>query len=889
MVQGRHSSDEKPTSVSLSVALGLADGGYDSAPDWLDNAMRSICTLWPLVILAKLAGMIVSIDLDGFTALWARWSIVGLSVATLLVDVGISFAPRLDRFRASLPHIQMSFMLPCVFVSGLLYGVLLGLCADTGSGLVIAALPLSAVALLVMCIFGSRRILGLAFATGLGSVIALMENSLSFVGMTLFYIATLATATVRQAKVDQRRILVRQRAELAGRRAERLLVEHERSGRGWFWETDRQGRISYISDTLAQTLGATSADFVGRALTELVSQGDRQASDGERTLGFHLSARTAFSEIAVKVAISREERWWAMSGQPIVNDYAQFQGFRGSGTDLTEMRRSQAEVARLAQYDSLTGLANRVQMLRTLEQAVLGSTGRPKDCALLLLDLDRFKSVNDTLGHPAGDTLLRQVSQRLSRVIGDRGRVGRLGGDEFKVVMTGRHTHAALGALSQAVIESLSQPYVIDGNQVVIGASVGIAICPDDGVTADALIRNADLALYAAKGDGRGVHRFYTSEMHADAEDRRQLEEDLRHALNNDALQVFYQPVVSAMTEQITGYEALLRWNHATRGYISPAVFIPIAEDTGLISRIGEWVLRTACRDAASWPDSVRVAVNVSPIQFANHSFPNTVMSALTGAQLDPARLELEITESVFLNDGADTDAMFSRLKKLGVRLALDDFGTGYSSLGYLKTAPFDKIKIDQSFVRGAAVQGNRNGAIIKMIVGLAEALSMDTTAEGAETHDELDLIRMLGCSHVQGYIYGKPQPADVIARRLRESGTTAQASGYRSSRPARRSMLRSVVVMNGEHSYPARIRNISSTGALIEGLWNVPTGTVFQIALADQYVVEGKARWSLEDRMGVEFLCSIDLEVLSALAQIRNGAGPKDPARETASCVQTR
>ncbi|MDI1294970.1 MAG: EAL domain-containing protein, partial [bacterium] len=616
----------------------------------------------------------------------------------------------------------------------------------------------------------------------------------------------------------------------------------------------------------------TTQGLIGRPLTEIIRQGDRQQGDGERTLGFHLSARTGFSDIAVQAAMAKEERWWSVSGQPVFNEYGQFHGFRGSGTDLTEMRRSQAEVTRLAQYDSLTGLANRVQMLGALEQAVAGARGHAGECALLMLDLDRFKIVNDTLGHPAGDALLRQVSQRLQRVVGNQGLVGRQGGDEFKILLPGRHDQAALVELAQTIISAISQPYSIEGTAVVIGVSIGISSCPQDGVTADALIRNADLALYAAKGNGRGVHRFYSSDMHADAEDRRQLEEDLRHALAADGLHLVYQPVVSSRSEQITGYEALLRWVHPVRGPISPAIFIPIAEDTALIGQIGEWVMRTACRDAAQWPEAIRVAVNVSPSQFANPGFPSTVMNALASAQLAPGRLELEITESVFLNDDDGTDAMFTRLKAIGVRLALDDFGTGYSSLGYLKKAPFDKIKIDQSFVRGAATKGSRNSAIIKAIVSLAEALGMDTTAEGAETQDELDLIRQLGCSHIQGYIYGRPMPvADVLAAQ-KKNGTAASADGFQSSRPERKTMLRTISVHHDGHVYTGRVRNISATGALIEGLWNVPPGTLFAIELAENQFVNATVRWSKEDRMGVEFAGAIDLATL------------RNPARALAS-----
>ena len=295
-------------------------------------------------------------------------------------------------------------------------------------------------------------------------------------------------------------------------------------------------------------------------------------------------------------------------------------------------------------------------------------------------------------------------------------------------------------------------------------------------------------------------------------------------------------------------------------GAISPARFIPVAEDAGLIAQIGEWALRTACADLAKWPESVRVAVNVSPLQFANPALPSIVTSALAAAQVHPSRLELEITESVFLNDDEGIEAMFTALKRIGVRLALDDFGTGYSSLGYLKRAPFDKIKIDQSFVRGATVQGSRNGAIISSIVSLAESLGMETTAEGVETLDELDLVRMLGCSHIQGYIYEKPLSSAGATMRL-QAGLQAIAQGPRSARATRQTMLRKVMLDHNGERYPGTIRNISQTGALIEGLWNVPPGTIFGILLSEGHVVTATARWCQEDRMGVEFATPLAID----------------------------
>ncbi|MET0138387.1 MAG: EAL domain-containing protein, partial [Sphingobium sp.] len=584
------------------------------------------------------------------------------------------------------------------------------------------------------------------------------------------------------------------------------------------------------------------------------------SANGQRTVGFHLSARTAFSDMPVRAA-SVEECWWSLSGRPVLNEFGQFMGFRGSVADLTAMRRSQAEIARLARFDSLTGLANRAQMMTTLEQAIAGSNGRQGDCALFLLDLDRFKAVNDTMGHPAGDALLRQVAQRLQRAVGDGGTVGRLGGDEFQIVLPARVDRADLAKLADTIIHSVSQPYAIEAAQLVIGVSIGIAIAPFDGKDADTLIRNADLALYDAKDAGRGVNRFYSQEMHADAEDRRKLEQDLRHAISTGGLHVEYQPVVSTATEKISGFEALVRWNHPQRGAISPAVFIPIAEEAGMIGPIGEWVMRTACRDAAGWPEGTRVAVNVSPIQFRSTAFPSLVLHALAKSGLSAERLELEITESVFLDEGTDTDAMFAQLKGLGVRLALDDFGTGYSALRYLRSAPFDKIKIDQSFVRGAAIKGSRNGAIVKAIVSLAEALSMETTAEGAETMDELELIRSLGCSHVQGYVYGRPTRNEDVMERFALHGVYATASGPKASREKRRTMLRSIRLTHGAHDYEGRIRNISSGGALVEGLADVPAGTKFTILFSSNYMVEAHCCWSSGDRMGVEFATPVQID----------------------------
>ena len=684
--------------------------------------------------------------------------------------------------------------------------------------------------------------------------------------------AAVVIAVLEQRKLEHAENQRRQARERAQTRARDILADYEETGQGWFWETDRRSQLSYVSAPVATLLGHTPETLVGRPLTSLFDL--EQSQEGERTLTFHLSARSAFHELPVKAAAEGEQRWWSISGRPIYDQFDNFVGFRGSGTDLTEKRLNQEKVSRLANYDSLTGLANRVQMAQLLEKILAAPQAMNRCCAVMLLDLDRFKQVNDTRGHPVGDALLRQVAKRLERTVGPAGRVGRLGGDEFQVIVPNRTPRSALADLANDIVHSLSQPYSVDGQSIVIGASVGIALSPDDGTSSDDLIRNADLALYAAKDAGRGRHHFYAQDLHTAAHARAEVEKDLRHALAQGDLQLFYQPFVTTATERIAGFEALLRWKHPQHGWISPDKFVGIAEDSGMIAQIGEWALRTACRELANWPKDVRCAVNVSPLQFANKELPTIVTNAIAQAGIHPSRLELEITESVFLNDDAGTDAMFAALKRIGVRLALDDFGTGYSSLGYLKKAPFDKIKIDQSFVRGATQPGSRNGAIIASITSLAQALGMDTTAEGVETLDELDLVRLHGCSHVQGFIYERPLDAAAALERL-DTGLAAAATGPRSSRAARQTMLRKVVLEYNGQAYSGTIRNISTTGAMIEGLWNVPAGTIVKIKLSEHHDVTATTRWCAQDRVGLEFAVPLTRDASGRIEAVNEAAAP--------------
>jgi diguanylate cyclase (GGDEF)-like protein len=632
-----------------------------------------------------------------------------------------------------------------------------------------------------------------------------------------------------------------------------LVRNYEECGQGWFWSTDAKGQLTYITDSVAQLMGRTTGALLGTPLVELFLPADSHG-ERQRTLPFLLTRQSRFDELPLRSAFEGDDRWWAISGCPQFDGGGKFAGYRGSGTDITAQRRSAEDASRLALYDSLTGLANRFHISKKLEATLAVFAQQQRSCAIMLLDLDRFKQVNDTLGHPAGDALLKQVAERLLKIVGDREMVSRLGGDEFQIILPDIEDRGKLGDMAAEIIASLSQPYSVEGSRCIIGASVGVAIAPFDGLSGDDLVRNADLALYAAKGNGRGRFAFYSSDLHQAAEDRRVLEEDLRDALARGEIELGYQPVVHSRSDMVTGVEALVRWNHRERGAISPAVFIPIAEEANLIWPLGEWVLRKACEDAARWPGEMRVAVNVSPIQFANPDLPKIVANALAATGLAPDRLELEITESVFLADSAETSRMFKALKGLGVRLALDDFGTGYSSLGYLQSAPFDKIKIDQSFVRDATIPGSRNGAIIAAIVALAEALEMETTAEGIESLDQLELVRKLNVSHVQGYVYSKAVPQAELLEHAEAGSWTIKPAGPARQRNDRFSLFRKVGAIHDNHRYGVVIRNLSATGAFIEGLLDVPVGTRFVIDFGEGQLVTATVRRSMKHQQGVEF-----------------------------------
>ncbi|WP_083467717.1 putative bifunctional diguanylate cyclase/phosphodiesterase [Methylobacterium tarhaniae] len=517
----------------------------------------------------------------------------------------------------------------------------------------------------------------------------------------------------------------------------RLLFEHNPVP---MWLSGEGGAVLAVNDAATGHYGFSREDFLRLSAGDLVvpeAKGSYAPAPSQR------HRRSDGSLIDVEV----------FSG-PIP-----FEGLSATLTacvDVTEQRRAERRIAHMAHHDALTGLPNRVLFHQRLAEAV--AAGLP--LGLLCLDLDHFKLVNDTLGHPAGDALLREVAERLRACLDADGLVARLGGDEFAILGPGGRD--VLLGLADRIIAALGRPFALDGQDVTIGASVGIALAPEHGDDPDGLLRKADTALYAAKADGRRTRRLFEPAMDAALQSRRALERDLRAAIAAEALEVHYQPLVATGSLAVTGCEALLRWRHPDRGFVSPGAFIPVAEETGLIAPLGEWVLRRACREAAGWPGGVRVAVNLSPAQFRTPDLVGTVARALAESGLDPARLELEITEQVMLEESTANVAVLHRLRGLGVRIAIDDFGTGYASLSYLQAFPFDKIKIDRSFTAAVGREATAV-AIVQAVIGLGASLGITTLAEGVETEAQLAFLRRSGCGEVQGFLFSRPVPADEL------------------------------------------------------------------------------------------------------------------------------
>jgi len=527
---------------------------------------------------------------------------------------------------------------------------------------------------------------------------------------------------------------------------------------------DAGHRVVIANDRYAQMYDLTPEQVnPGTTLREVlqyrVAKGHYPGSSVDEVLNAILS-RTAAKDSNNYLSELADGRCIAVSVQRMADG-----GTVTTHQDITEQRRSEARITHMALHDALTGLPNRVLLNERLEHA-LARAKRGEVVATHMLDLDHFKHVNDTLGHPAGDKLLQMVTERLRALVRETDTIARMGGDEFAVMQVAIAQPSDATVLAHRMIEKLGAPYEIEGHQIVIGTSVGIAVGPTDGVSPDQIMRNADLALYRAKNDGRGTYRFFEQEMDTQMQARRALECDLRRALPAQEFELYYQPVVDLKTNTISGFEALIRWRHPDKGMVAPNTFIPLAEEIGLIVPLGEWVIRDACATAVKWPGNLKVAVNLSGAQFKSPGLINMIASALAASGLAADRLELEITETILLQDSEATLGVLYQLRELGVRIAMDDFGTGYSSLSYLQSFPFDKIKIDRSFVKDI-VESSGSLNIVRAVAALAKGLGIAATAEGVETREQLDTIRSEGCSEMQGFLFSQPLPAYEIEKLL--------------------------------------------------------------------------------------------------------------------------
>lgn len=532
-----------------------------------------------------------------------------------------------------------------------------------------------------------------------------------------------------------------------------------------------EGRIVMFNERYCKMTGRSAASLKDRNLLDVFKE--RQAIGD-----FVGDPETYFADLVRKIRAGKSnsfiwqvaaDRTYRVVDQPIRNG-----GWVSTVEDISDWREAQDKIEHMARHDALTNLPNRRFFSEQLELA-LRHLSRNERIAVLCIDLDHFKDVNDTLGHSVGDDLLKEVSNRLSTCVRKSDTVARLGGDEFVIVLAGEDLQPTdVSSMANRIVEIVGAAYDIYEHKIIIGASIGISVAPDDGNEADQLLKNADMALYRAKSDGRGTYRYFEAGMDARAQARRILTLDLRAALLREEFEVYYQPIYNVEGSKIISFEALARWHHPIRGLTPPADFIPLAEETGLIVPLGEWVLRKACKDAANWPETVDIAVNLSPAQFKDRNLVASIIEAVTTAGLSPKRLELEITESVLLQDHEATLSALHQLRNFGVRISMDDFGTGYSSLSNLRSFPFDKVKIDQSFVQEMESQGE-SMAIVRAITALGKSLGITTTAEGVETSEQLDLLRLEGCTQVQGYLFSHPQPASVVEELLLRDRSSEQ------------------------------------------------------------------------------------------------------------------
>ena len=613
---------------------------------------------------------------------------------------------------------------------------------------------------------GTAWVVVLGSSTGLALVRADFPLAIPLTGLLTVYSLIVIASVWATARLFGARLMSEAEAERQNEVIGLLLRDFEENASDVLWEIDAAGRLCHVSPRIENLFGMPAAELQTKRATHWLRQivpDDAEALAQFKALKAQIARAQAFRDVPLSTSRDGHARWWQVSAKPLLDGEGRRIGWRGVSADVTAAHHANRQLSWLAHFDALTGVANRHQLrARMAELLALPHDGPDSAFALLCIDLDHFKNVNDTLGHGAGDALLQEVARRLRANTRHSDTVARLGGDEFAVLLYPVTSVADVKLTAARLLDGLAAPCEVQGARVVTRASIGIVLAPEGGHDIDALLSHADVALYAVKLAGRGEYRFFTPEMGESTRRRLLIEQALSEALPRGELSLAFQPQVDLRTWQVTGFEALLRWQHPTLGAVSPAEFIAVAEEAGLIGDIGAWVLGEACRNAANWPDALTVSVNVSPVQAMSQDLRSVVLGALQAAELPASRLELEITESIFLHDAKATLDQLHGLRDAGMRIALDDFGTGYSSLAYLRRFPFDTLKIDRSFVR-ELLQRPDARAIVKMILDLARSLKMTTVAEGVEEPAQAGLLAHHGCAILQGFLVARPMPAGEV------------------------------------------------------------------------------------------------------------------------------
>ena len=620
-----------------------------------------------------------------------------------------------------------------------------------GAGFAFSSVPQASLAFVAPLATGSLLAVGLAGSNASTPAVTILLSA---------YLFLIPFISMRNCRSFCRHVsaeaALREQQNLVGL----LLNEYEENSSDWLWETDSTGKLVRTSARLEHASKAEISDG-DTVFTDLLGEAVTNKVFLDRILQ-QFSARKPFRDLELPLELDGEQAWWKLTGKPVFDSSGEFKGYIGIGSDFTAEKTAEKKISKLAHTDPLTGLLNRASFNEEMDRVAARLERFGSEFALMFLDLDRFKLINDTRGHLVGDELLRMVSKRIQSSVRTSDFVARLGGDEFAVIMTDKCDAGSAAHLASDLISQVSRPYEIDGEHHSIGVSIGIALAPMNGTRPNQILRNADLALYRSKADGRGVFRFFESQMDADEREKRMLELELSEAIENNEFELVYQPLIATETGLPTCMEALIRWHHPMRGMISPDEFIPIAEQSSLIQRIGSWSIKNACNEAKKWPEEVVVAVNLSAQHFIGADIVNLTKDALQETGLPAHRLELEITESLLINNTEEVLKILGELKELGVNIALDDFGTGYSSLSYILKFPFDKIKIDRSFVMAC---GDEEAArsILKMISTLGESLDIKITAEGVETKEQFEFLQSINCYQFQGFLFAKPLNAEDL------------------------------------------------------------------------------------------------------------------------------